>query len=66
MPDGATTEWPGKLGQAMVWHRFLVTGDPITDDLIKHIEHSEHIVDEILIPAPGSREDVRKPSGRAH
>ena len=33
-----------ELGQAMLWHRFLVTGDPITDELI------EHIVDEILIP----------------
>lgn len=33
-----------ELGQAMLWHRFLVTGDPITDELITHI------VDEILIP----------------
>jgi AcrR family transcriptional regulator len=33
-----------ELGQAMLWHRFLVTGDPITGELI------EHIVDEILIP----------------
>jgi len=33
-----------ELGQAMLWHRFLVTGDPITDELI------EHIVDDILIP----------------
>lgn len=33
-----------ELGQAVLWHRFLVTGDPITDDLI------EHIVDEVLIP----------------
>ena len=50
----------------MVWHRFLVTGDPITDDLIKHIEHSEHIVDEILIPCTRPGKNVRKPSGRAH
>ncbi len=28
----------------MLWHRLLVSGDPITDELI------EHIVDEILIP----------------
>ncbi|HYO39248.1 MAG TPA: TetR/AcrR family transcriptional regulator [Nocardioidaceae bacterium] len=33
-----------ELGQAMLWHRFLVTGDPITDELIIHV------VDEILIP----------------
>ncbi len=33
-----------ELGQAMLWHRFLVTGDEITDDLI------EHIVDHILLP----------------
>jgi len=33
-----------ELGQAMLWHRFLVTGDPITDELITHL------VDEILIP----------------
>ena len=33
-----------ELGQAMLWHRFLVTGDPITGELI------EHIVDEILVP----------------
>jgi hypothetical protein len=28
----------------MLWHRFLVTGDPITDDLIVQI------VDDVLIP----------------
>jgi len=33
-----------ELGQAILWHRFLITGDPITAELI------EHIVDEILIP----------------
>ena len=33
-----------EIGQAMLWHRFLVTGDPITDDLVVHI------VDEVLIP----------------
>ncbi len=33
-----------ELGQAMLWHRFLVTGDEITDDLIGHI------VDHILLP----------------
>jgi AcrR family transcriptional regulator len=40
-----------ELGQAILWHRFLVTGDPITAELI------EHIVDGILIPyvSPGQR-----------
>jgi AcrR family transcriptional regulator len=33
-----------ELGQALLWHRFLVTGDAITDELV------EHVVDEILVP----------------
>ncbi len=33
-----------ELGQAVLWHRFLVTGDPITPQLI------EHVVDDVLIP----------------
>jgi len=33
-----------ELGQAVLWHRFLVTGDPITDELV------EHIVDAVLVP----------------
>lgn len=33
-----------ELGQAMLWHRFLVTGDPIPDELIVHI------VDHVLVP----------------
>jgi AcrR family transcriptional regulator len=33
-----------ELGQAILWHRFLVTGDPITGELI------EHIVDHVLVP----------------
>jgi AcrR family transcriptional regulator len=33
-----------ELGQAILWHRFLVTGDAITDELVLHI------VDDILIP----------------
>jgi AcrR family transcriptional regulator len=40
-----------ELGQAMLWHRFLVTGDPITDELI------EHVVDEILIPYTRATDD---------
>ncbi len=33
-----------ELGQAILWHRFLVTGDEISDEFI------EHVVDEVLIP----------------
>ncbi len=33
-----------ELGQAVLWHRFLVTGDPVTADLI------EHVVDDVLVP----------------
>jgi AcrR family transcriptional regulator len=33
-----------ELGQAVLWHRFLVTGDPITPELV------QHIVDHIVIP----------------
>lgn len=33
-----------ELGQSVLWHRFLITGDPITPELI------EHIVDRVLIP----------------
>ncbi|HYO31443.1 MAG TPA: TetR/AcrR family transcriptional regulator [Nocardioidaceae bacterium] len=38
-----------ELGQAMLWHRFLVTGDEITEDLIVHI------VDDILVPYTAPR-----------
>jgi AcrR family transcriptional regulator len=38
-----------ELGQAMLWHRFLVTGDPITDELIVQI------VDDVLIPYVAAR-----------
>jgi len=33
-----------ELGQAVLWHRFLVTGDPVTTELI------EHVVDHVLLP----------------
>lgn len=33
-----------ELGQAFLWHRFLVTGDEITDDVVVHL------VDEVLVP----------------
>ena len=33
-----------ELGQSVLWHRLLVTGDPITDDLIVTL------VDDVLVP----------------
>jgi hypothetical protein len=39
-----------ELGQAILWHRFLITGDPITPELV------EHIVDHILIPYANTRD----------
>lgn len=33
-----------ELGQSVLWHRLLVTGDPITDDLVVEL------VDEVLVP----------------
>jgi Tetracyclin repressor-like, C-terminal domain len=33
-----------ELGQSVLWHRLLVTGDPITDDLVVRL------VDEVLVP----------------
>jgi AcrR family transcriptional regulator len=33
-----------ELGQSVLWHRLLVTGDPITDELIVTL------VDEVLVP----------------
>ena len=38
-----------ELGQAFLWHRFLVTGDAITDRLVIHL------VDEVLIPYAAPR-----------
>jgi len=33
-----------ELGQSVLWHRLLITGDPITDDLLVQL------VDEVLVP----------------
>lgn len=33
-----------ELGQSVLWHRLLITGDPITDELVVQL------VDEVLIP----------------
>lgn len=38
-----------ELGQSVLWHRLLVTGDPITDELIVQI------VDEVLVPLVAPR-----------
>jgi len=40
-----------ELGQAMLWHRFLLTEDPISDQLV------EHIVDDIPVPYIRVRDD---------
>lgn len=42
-----------ELGQSVLWHRLLVTGDPIDDDLVVQL------VDEILVPL------VRPTTGRS-
>jgi hypothetical protein len=39
-----------ELGQSVLWHRLLVTGDPITDDLVVQI------VDEVLVPFVAPRD----------
>ncbi len=41
-----------ELGQALLWHRFLITGDEISDDFI------EHVVDAILIPYTSPRDST--------
>jgi hypothetical protein len=33
-----------ELGQSVLWHRLLVTGDPIDDDLVVQL------VDDVLVP----------------
>jgi AcrR family transcriptional regulator len=38
-----------ELGQSVLWHRLLVTGDPIDDDLVVQI------VDEVLVPFASPR-----------
>jgi hypothetical protein len=39
-----------ELGQSVLWHRLLITGDPITDDLIVQL------VDEVLVPFVAPRD----------
>lgn len=45
-----------ELGQAILWHRFLITGDPITPELV------EHIVDHILIPYANQNDEQPQPA----
>jgi AcrR family transcriptional regulator len=45
-----------ELGQAILWHRFLITGDPITPELV------EHIVDNILIPYASQNDKQSQPA----
>jgi AcrR family transcriptional regulator len=42
-PD-VSVEIARELAQSVLWHRLLVTGDPITDDLVVQL------VDEVLVP----------------
>jgi AcrR family transcriptional regulator len=42
-PD-VPVELARELGQSVLWHRLLITGDPITDDLVRQL------VDEVLVP----------------
>jgi AcrR family transcriptional regulator len=39
-----------ELGQSVLWHRLLITGDPITDELIVAL------VDEVLVPFVAPRD----------
>jgi AcrR family transcriptional regulator len=39
-----------ELGQSVLWHRLLVTGDPIDDDLVVRL------VDEVLVPFVAPRD----------
>ena len=39
-----------EIGQSVLWHRLLITGDPITDELIVQL------VDEVLVPFAAPRD----------
>jgi AcrR family transcriptional regulator len=43
-----------ELGQSVLWHRLLVTGDPITDELLVQL------VDEVLVPFVAPRRRGRR------
>lgn len=50
-----------ELGQSVLWHRLLITGDPITEDLVVEL------VDEVLVPfvSPTTRRPpTRRPTTR--
>lgn len=48
-PD-VSIEIARELGQSVLWHRLLITGDPITDDLVVRL------VDEVLVPYVSPRD----------
>jgi AcrR family transcriptional regulator len=48
-----------ELGQSVLWHRLLVTGDPIDDDLVVQL------VDEVLVPFVSPRPE-RRDQGPVH
>ncbi len=39
-----------ELGQSVLWHRLLITGDPIDDELVVQL------VDEVLVPFVAPRQ----------
>jgi AcrR family transcriptional regulator len=45
-----------ELAQSVLWHRLLITGDPITDDLVVQL------VDEVLVPFVSPAAAARRPS----
>lgn len=38
-----------EVGQSVLWHRLVLTGDPITEDLVGQL------VDEVLVPCVATR-----------
>ncbi|MEU7817399.1 TetR/AcrR family transcriptional regulator [Pseudonocardia sp. NPDC049154] len=51
-PD-VPVEFARELGQGVLWHRFLITGDPIDDEVVVRI------VDEIVMPFVAARPEAR-------
>jgi AcrR family transcriptional regulator len=48
-----------ELAPSVLWHRLLITGDPITDDLVMQL------VDEVLVPYVGPRSSPTNTTGEA-
>jgi AcrR family transcriptional regulator len=47
-----------ELAQSVLWHRLLITGDPITDDLVVAL------VDDVLVPYVSPRSSSTRPPAR--